>query len=113
VTLRQAAVEENKWLHESPWHHGLPFRRSAIFWMFLAGEPRDETIYESSQLTRMGELTSVEKQILDSPENATGARKPVILPNRCRFYYMPAGERELLGLSAGHDAETERLLCNM
>lgn len=110
--LRQEAVAEDEKLHLYPLHNGgLPFRRSAIFWMFLATKPRDLDIYESAQLARMGVLTYVEKQIIDSPENATGARRPLILPHRTKFYYMPAGERELLGLTYGHDEETEQLLC--
>jgi hypothetical protein len=103
TTLRQEAVAEDKQLHFAPWHNGLPFRRSAIFWMFIAAEQRAPDVYESSQLARMGVLTDIEKQIIDSPQHATGQRKPVILPNRTRFYYMPQSERELLGLTYGHN----------
>jgi hypothetical protein len=103
TALRQEAVAEDKQLHFAPWHNGLPFRRSAIFWMFIAIEPRDESIYEAAQLTRMCVLTKLEKEIIAEPLRAVGLRQPPILPNRTRFYYLAKAERVLLGIDGGHE----------
>jgi hypothetical protein len=110
--LRAQAVGDNERLHYSPWHSGLPFRRSWMFWEFVSGAPRDESIFESSQLAAMNELTFLEKEIIADPQRATGQRQPTILP-RTKFYYLDAAERRLFGLSYGHNPKTEAMLCEL
>jgi hypothetical protein len=108
--LRAAAVAEDSELHARPMHAFLPFRRSVGFWMFCATEQRNPDIFESSQLAKMGALTSAEKEAIAEPARAIGRRRPLIFPARTLFFYIGKAERVLLGIDAGHDDETERIL---
>ena len=106
--LKNRAIEENQELHSSPWHNGLPFRRSWLFWEFISPEPQDTGQYdnESRQLIRLGVLTCWEKEILADPS-------VTLRPNashRTRFYYMDRVERRQLGLDSGHDPAIEKIL---
>lgn len=104
--LQAAAVADDERLHYVPWHHGLPFRRDAAWWRFVAPEPRNPAVLESSQLTAMGVLTILEKQFIQDPAKVLrGAAGP-----RTKFYYLDPQERELLGLADGHSLATEALL---
>jgi hypothetical protein len=110
TALRAEAVAEDDELHARPMHAFLPFRRSVGFWMFCATEQRNPDIFESSQLVKMGALTSAEKEAIAEPARAIGRRRPLIFPARTLFFYIPKDERILLGIDAGHDAATERIL---
>lgn len=47
-----------------------PFRRSADWWETMSPEPRDASISEVAQLTRLAVLTEVERRILNGDATA-------------------------------------------
>ena len=107
--LQTQAMTDNKQLQEEPWHRSLPFRRDWRFWEFVAREPRDPSIFESEQLSQLGELTFLEKEIIENPLGALGLKGPHVT-RRTRFYYLPVAERKTLGLAKGHNPAIEAML---
>lgn len=80
-----------------------PFRRSWLWWEFLAPERREARTPEAAQLVSIEELTAQEQAIVEDPRKAmsNGFRG-----GRTRFYYLSQAERDLLGIPHG-DLETE------
>jgi len=75
-----------------------PFRRSPLWWIFEASEPRDLSRFESSQLSAMGELSAGEKEIIEGDVDAGQLCNSEEQRFRCHHITDDA-ERELLGLA--------------
>jgi len=108
--VRQEAIKADAEMHRMMWHNSHKFRRTWRFWTFVTSEDRDHSMFESSQLIRMGVLTAGEQRILDEPRMATLGH----LGDWCDrvFIHIEQPERELLGLdneaARRWDAECER-----